>query len=160
LIDGYGFQISRVTGGFSRILGPFRGLAVLPNISGSSLIYSYTDGGTYSLRVLDVKSRSSTALPLATLAEKCVWASDSLSVYCAVPTNMQGNLPDSWYQGTTVFSDRIWKIDLSQRLASLVVDPAQVGNISVDAVNLTLDPAEDVLVFTDKHSGALYAYDL
>lgn len=159
-IDGYGFQISRATGSFSRILGPYRGLSVLPNASGSSVIYSYTDGGTFHLRVLNTATRATTALPLATLAEKCVWSADGLSIYCAVPTNMQGDLPDSWYQGVATFSDRIWKIDLSQRIATLVVDPSQVGKVSIDAVNLSIDASEDVIVFSDKHSGALYAYDL
>jgi hypothetical protein len=159
-LDGYAFQIDRSSGSFSRILGPFRGLSVLPSKDGKSLLYSYTDGGTYRLRVLDLASRSSTALPVATLAEKCVWSSDGKSAYCAVPTNLQGNQPDDWYQGATVFTDRIWKIDLTDRLATLVLDPSQVGKIEVDAVTLTLDPTEDILVFTDKHSGALYAYDL
>jgi hypothetical protein len=45
-------------------------------------------------------------------------------------------------------------------VATLVLDPKQIGKVNVDAVALTLDPAEDMLIFTDKHSGALYAYDL
>jgi hypothetical protein len=49
---------------------------------------------------------------------------------------------------------------MTQRIATLVLDPYQIGKINVDAVNLTLDPSEDILVFTDKHSGALYSYDL
>ncbi|CAN5710167.1 hypothetical protein BH11PAT2_BH11PAT2_08650 [soil metagenome] len=157
-INGYGFQINRTTGAFSRILGPLPGLSILPSPSGKSLLYSYVSAGVPYLRMRS--STNDTTLPLATLAEKCTWSTDNLSAYCAVPTAMQGNLPDSWYQGATVFTDRIWKIDLTQRVATLVVDPMQVGNVSVDAVALTVDPAEDILMFTDKHSGALYAYDL
>lgn len=159
-LDGYSFQIDRTSGGFSRILGPFRGLSVLPSQNGRSLIYSYTSGGTYSLRTLDVATRSSTALPVATLTEKCVWSASGLAIYCAVPTNLAGNQPDSWYQGATVFTDRIWKIDLTDRTATLVLDPEEIGKVSVDAVNLTVDPLEDFLVFTDKHTGALYSFDL
>jgi hypothetical protein len=159
-IDGYAFQVDRASGAFSRILGPFPGLSILPNSSGNSLLFSYIDAGVVHLRVMDVANRTSTALPLATLAEKCTWSTDNLSAYCAVPTAMQGNLPDSWYQGATIFTDRIWKIDLIQRIATLVVDPSQVGKVSVDAVSLTTDPNEDILMFTDKHTGALYAYDL
>lgn len=158
-LNGYAFDISRTTGSFSRILGPFPGLSVLPSPDGRNLIYSYTANGTYYLRVYNVAAHTSTALPLATLAEKCAWADES-SVYCAVPTNLQGNQPDDWYQGATIFTDRIWRIDLSQRIATLVLDPKQIGKVDVDAVNLTLDPNQDMLFFTDKHSGALYAYDL
>lgn len=160
VIDGYAFQINRTTGAFSRLLGPFRGLSILPNPAGTAVIYSYVDGGAFHLRVLDVKKRTSTALPVATLAEKCVWSPDGLSLYCGVPTAMQGNLPDTWYQGAAVFTDRIWKVDLNQRVATLVVDPTEVAKVPVDAVSLNVDPAEDILMFTDKHSGALYAYDL
>lgn len=159
-LAGYAFSINRATGGFSRILGPFPGLSVLPSPDGKSLVYSYTSGGIYYLRLYNVASHTSTALPVATLSEKCVWSSSGLSVYCAVPTNLSGNLPDSWYQGVKVFTDRIWRIDLSQRIAALVLDPSQIGKVNVDAVNLTVDPSEDMLIFTDKHSGALYAYDL
>lgn len=159
-LDGYAFQIDRTSGSFSRILGPFRGLSVLPSANGRSLIYSYTSGGAYSLRTLDVATRSSTALPVATLTEKCVWSASGLAIYCAVPTNLSGNQPDSWYQGATVFTDRIWKIDLIDRTATLVLDPEEIGKVSVDAVNLTVDPLEDFLVFTDKHTGALYSFDL
>ncbi len=159
-LNGYGFDINRITGSFSRILGPFPGLSVLPSPDGKNLVYSYTSNGTYYLRVYNMATHTSTALPLATLSEKCVWAANGLSVYCAVPTNLQGNLPDDWYQGVTVFTDRIWRIDLTQRVATLVLDPNQIGKVNVDAVNLTVDPNEDMLIFTDKHSGALYAYDL
>ena len=159
-LNGYAFDISRVTGGFSRILGPFPGLSVLPSPDGKNLVYSYTSNGVYYLRVYNVVSHTSTALPLATLTEKCVWSASGLSLYCGVPTNLQGNLPDDWYQGATVFTDRIWHIDLTQRVATLVLDPNQIGKVNVDAVSLTVDPNEDMLIFTDKHSGALYAYDL
>lgn len=159
-LDGYAFDISRSSGAFSRILGPFPGLSVLPSPDGKNLIYSYTSGGTYYLRLYNVASHTSTALPLATLAEKCAWPASGQSVYCAVPTNLAGNLPDDWYQGAVTFTDRIWRIDLSERTATLVLDPNQIGKIAVDAVALTTDPNEDVLIFMDKHSGALFAYDL
>lgn len=159
-IDGYGFQINRTTGAFTRILGPLRGLTLLPNPSGTSLVYSYSEGGVFRLRLLDIGSRTSTALPVATLTEKCVWAANGLSVYCAVPTGMQGVLPDYWYQGAVGFTDRIWKIDIAERVATLVVDPGEVAGISVDAIALTVDPTEDILVFSDKSTGALYVYDL
>jgi hypothetical protein len=159
-IDGYAFQINRKTGVFSRMLGPFRGLSVLPNANGSSLLYSYTDAGVYRLRVLTVANRQSVGLPVATVTEKCTWASNSQAIYCAIPTNLEGDIPDAWYQGSKVFTDRIWRIDLQSRVASLVLDPSQIGNSNIDAVNLTVDPNEDFLVFMDKHTGALYAYDL
>ena len=159
-IDGYGFQIDRASGAFTRILGPLRGLTLLPNPKGTLLMYSYTNGGSYYLNVLDPVSRTSTPLPVATFTEKCVWAASGETAYCAVPASIGPNEPDLWYQGAATFSDRIWKIDMTQRVATLVLDPQAVGNVSIDAVGLSVDPDEDVLTFTDKHTGALYAYDL
>jgi hypothetical protein len=159
-LDGYAFQINATSGGFSRILGPARGLSVLPSPDGSRVLYSYLDRGTIRLAVFDMTSRSSTALPVATLTEKCAWVSDGSGVYCGVPTSLSQGLPDFWYQGAAVFTDRIWRIDMQERLATLVVDPRAVADVSIDAVALTTDPAEDVLVFTDKHTGTLWSYDL
>jgi len=155
--DGYGFQISG--GALNRILGPLRGLTLLPSPSGKSLLYTYVDGGITHLAVIDLANRNATALPLATLTEKCVWA-DEVTVYCGVPTSMSGSIPDDWYQGAVSFSDRIWRIDMTARVATLVVDPTQVAKTSIDAVALTVDPKQDVLVFTDKKTGSLWVYDL
>jgi hypothetical protein len=89
-----------------------------------------------------------------------VWA-DEATVYCGVPTDMSnGNLPDDWYQGAVSFSDRIWRIDMTARVATLVVDPTTVAKTSIDAVSLTVDPLENVLVFMDKKTGSLWAYSL
>lgn len=154
---GYGFQIAG--GSFSRILGPLAGLTLLPSPYGKSLLYSYVDSGVVHLAVIDIKNRTATALPLATLTEKCVWADES-TVYCGVPTDISGNLPDDWYQGVTAFSDRIWRIDMNARVATLIVDPTQVAKTAIDAVALTIDPKQDVLVFMDKTTGSLWEYDL
>lgn len=155
--DGYGFQI--ISGAFSRFLGPLRGLTLLPSPSGKSILYSYVSGGVTHLAVIDLANRNATALPLATLTEKCVWA-DEVTVYCGVPTSMSGSIPDDWYQGAVSFSDRLWRIDMTARVATLVVDPTQVAKTPIDAIALTVDPKQDALVFTDKKTGSLWVYDL
>lgn len=159
-LDGYAFQVNSTSGAFSRVLGPLRGLSVLPSPDSTKLLYSYLDRGSIRLAVLDIATRSSTALPLATLTEKCTWSPNSLSAYCGVPTSMPGGLPDFWYQGAVAFTDRLWRMDMESRLATLIVDPFAVAEVIVDAVALHTDPEEDVLLFTDKHNGALWVYDL
>lgn len=159
-LDGYAFLVSRANGSFTRLLGPFRGLSTLPAPNGNSVLYSYSDRGKLSAQVLDIVSRTGTPLPLATLAEKCVWSLDGRTLYCGVPTSVGGNLPDDWYQGAYSFTDRIWRIDLDTRLATLIVDPKQVGEVEIDAIALTIDPEEDVLIFTNKRDGSLWSYDL
>lgn len=158
-MGGYGFTVD-AAGTLTRTLGPLNGLSVLPSPSGKSLLYSYVDQGTLRLALLDVATRAATLLPVATLSEKCVWASDEHSTYCAVPTTLSGSLPDEWYQGVVSFSDRLWQIDLTSRVAFLLINPNVVAKQSIDAVGLTVDTKSDVLIFSDKKTGALYGYDL
>jgi hypothetical protein len=158
-LDGYAFTLSNA-GNFTPIIGPLKGLTILPSPSGSQVLYSYTDGTTFHMSVLNLSNGAVTALPLATLAEKCVWTSDETALYCGIPSSMTGNLPDDWYQGTASFSDRIWRIDLTSRLATLVVDPTQTAKTTIDAVNLTIDPQSQVLVFRNRLDSSLWAYSL
>ncbi len=158
--DGYAFLVDAKTGGFTRILGPLQGFSTLASPSGKYLLYNYLDRGKPALAVLDLGTHVATRLPLATLSEKCAWSSDSFTLYCGVPTTMTGKIPDDWYQGAISFSDRLWKIDMITRDATLLISPKQAGNTDVDAVGLTVDSTNDVLIFMNKIDSDLYAYDL
>jgi hypothetical protein len=158
-IAGYSFIYSTKSKVFSRVIGPSTGLSTLPDPTGKRILYSYVYRGKVLLAVTDVETRSVIQLPVATLAEKCAWAPDGQSLYCGVPTALSTDLPDTWYQGAQHFTDRLWNIDLGTRLATLVVDPMAVAETSIDMVSLTLDPAEDALIFTNKTDGSLWAYD-
>jgi hypothetical protein len=159
-VDGYAFLIDGTSSTFTRILGPLRGLSVLASPSGKSLLYSYINRGAVSVALFDVETRASIPLPISTLTEKCVWTTDEQAVYCSVPRALSGVLPDTWYQGAFSFSDKLWKVDLVERVAILMIDPLIVGEVNIDGVALALDEGANVLVFTDKRSGALYLYDL
>lgn len=158
--DGYSFMVDGKNGSFTRALGPLQGLSTLASPSGKYLLYSYLDRGKLALAVLDLSTHVATRLPLTTLPEKCVWTADDAALYCGVPTSLTGTLPDDWYQGVVSFSDRLWQIDLAGRVATLVIDPKAAGNTEVDAVGLSLDAANDMLIFTNKRDSLLYAYDL
>ncbi|MEK7601878.1 MAG: hypothetical protein AAB472_00080 [Patescibacteria group bacterium] len=157
--DGYAFQVDKA-GTFTRVLGALPGLSTRVSPSGKFLLYSFVERGTLVLAVLDMSTHTATRLPLSTLADKCTWSLDSSTVFCGVPTAMKGTFPDDWYQGVVSFTDRLWKIDMSQRVASMLIDPSQAGDVAIDAVSLTVDSTSDVLFFTNKQGGALYAYDL
>ncbi len=159
-VEGYAFTVSSKTGGFSRILGPFTGLSTLPSPSGKFVLFSYTYRGKILTSVIDVQNRTVTSLPVATLAEKCAWGRNNTSLYCGVPTAIPKDLPDGWYQGAHALSDRLWKIDLTTRLATLINDPTAVSNITIDMIGLSTDPDEDVVTFMNKTDGSLWAYDL
>lgn len=158
--EGYAFFVDGKTGAFTRALGPLQGLSTLPSPSGRLVLYSYLDRGKLALGVLDVTTHIATRLPLSTLPEKCVWSSDDTSLYCGVPLTLPGTLPDDWYQGATQFSDRLWKIDMSNRVATLVLDPKEAGGVTVDIVSLTIDRTSDVLGFINRTDHLLYVYNL
>jgi hypothetical protein len=156
----YGYSFSVGDGGLlSRLVGPHRGLSVLPSPSGNFVLYSYVLRGALQTAVLNTETGETTPIPVATLAEKCVWEPAETRIYCAAPRALSGNLPDAWYQGAVSFSDRIWSIILTERVAAQIIDPEAFGE-TIDAVALTVDAEANVLVFTDKRSGALYLYDL
>lgn len=158
-VNGYSFLIDS-TGAFTEVLGPLTGLSTLPSPSGKSILYSYNNRGVLTLGVLVVATREVVSLPIRTLSEKCVWSQDETKIFCASPTNLSGTLPDDWYQGAVTFTDRIWEIDMTDRVAALRIDPSEVGAQNIDAVALAVDQTGDVLVFTDRTTGALFSYDL
>ncbi len=158
-IGGYLFLVDSV-GRFSRLAGPLPGLVALASPSGKFVLVSYAQAGVMRLELIDTSTRLVTVLPVATIADKCVWANDDLAVYCGVPTtpSSEYSYPDDWYQGAIHFSDRIWKIDVQGRYAQLVVDfsSANVGTLDAEALALDLD--ETILVFVNKNDGSLWGY--
>jgi len=77
-----------------------------------------------------------------------------------VPRNFGTGVPDGWLQGAVTFADRIWKIDLTTRLATLVYDPIETNNVELDAVELALDAENLTLTFVDKKSASLWSIEL
>lgn len=159
LLPGYAFSISKTSGEFTRLAGPLSGLTLSPSPSGAFHLIGYRNGGTLRLALLEMATGEQTLLPISTIADKCVWSKDSTTIYCAVPRTITGTFPDDWYLGAVQTSDRIWKIDLETRIATLVVDPSLLADTDIDAVSLALDDENDVLVFTNRDDGSLWLYD-
>jgi hypothetical protein len=149
------------TGRFSRVAGPFLGLVALASPSGKWVLVSYTLNNTLQMELVDTTTNETIPLPVATIVDKCVWTSDDASIYCGIPVNPpSGGYPDTWYQGVTHFSDRIWKIDVASRYAQLVLDFPKETKDALDAEALALDPLGTVLVFVNKNDGSLWSYAL
>ncbi|MFA6969245.1 MAG: hypothetical protein WC217_01440 [Candidatus Paceibacterota bacterium] len=154
LVDG--------TGRLSRIAGPHNGLVTLASHTGKWLLVSYTLGSAMQMELVNTATGETVSLPVASIADKCVWAADDSVIYCGIPVNPQsGSLyPDDWYQGAVQFSDRIWKIQVSGRYAQLVLDFSKETKGSLDAESLAVNAANTVLVFTNKNDGSLWSYSL
>lgn len=160
-LAGDAFLVSSA-GHFSRIAGPQNGLVALASPLGKWVLVSYTDGNAMQMKLVDTATGISLPLPVATIADKCVWAADDASVYCGIPMSPSTSsmYPDDWYQGAISFNDRIWKIDVAGRYAQLVLDFSSANKGSLDAVSLAINPTNTMLVFVNKNDGSLWGYSL
>jgi hypothetical protein len=149
-------------GRFSRIAGPQNGLVALASPSGKWALASYTLDTAMQMELVNTTTGETLPLPVVTIADKCVWATDDSAVYCGIPVSppVGAVYPDDWYQGAVHFSDRIWKIQVSGRYAQLVLDVSKEAKSSIDVDSLTIDPAGTVLVFVSKNDGSLWSYSL
>jgi hypothetical protein len=152
----YGLDIGKKTP--SKILGGINGITSLPSPNGKNFIYSDND---LNLKTYNIDTRQSLVLGLKTQAEKCVWDSGSIFIYCAVPKNPpQVVYPDSWYQGEISFNDQIWKINTTTNESTILVDPMEIAGEEVDGIKLMLDKDEHSLFFVNKKDSFLWSFDL
>ena len=159
-VGGFAFLVSG--GAFTPLAGPLPGLTALAAPSGATALIAYTSGGVLRMELVDTKTRTATILPLATIADKCVWATDSSAVYCAIPQDPSPSYayPDDWYQGAVHFSDQLWKFDITNHVATLVLDFSNQANAALDATDLSIDPAGKALLFRNKNDASLWVYAL
>ncbi len=150
------------TGHFSRIAGPLSGLSALASPLGKWVLVSYALNGALQMQLISTATGVALPLPVATIADKCVWTSDDSSFYCGIPMNppLTYNYPDDWYQGVVHFSDRIWKVNTTGRYAQLVLDFSKETNAVLDAEALAIDPLGTTLVFINKNDDSLWSYSL
>ena len=160
-LSGNAFLVDSA-GHFSRIAGPRNGLVALASPSGKWLLVSYAQNNAMQMELVEIATGISTALPIASIADKCAWTADDAAIYCGVPVNHDSSYmyPDDWYQGAAHFSDRIWKIQVAGRYAQLSLDFSQANKGELDAEALAIDPASTTLVFTNKNDGSLWSYSL
>src|SRR6185437_2441097 len=136
-LAGYAYLINS-TGNFERLVGPLTGLVALPSPSGKWLLYSYVSGGLLKLSLVNIATRVVTSLPVGTIADKCAWTLQEDAVFCGVPIDPATTFayPDDWYQGAVNFSDRLWKINVTERFAELVLDFKRDTKQDLDATGL------------------------
>ncbi len=129
---------------------------------GKKLLFSYAkEGGKTGMAVLQIETEKVTELNFPGLVDKCVWAGDSVGVYCASPTFDSPNtiLPDDWASGKVFSADTFWQVDTIKGEKKRIVELEEI-NASVDANFLFLDKDEKSLFFVDKKTGGLFKVGL
>jgi len=165
-VPGALYFLNPDTGWLARILGGQSGLTTLANGSGTRILYNQELG---DLKLFSTRDGGTRSLTVATLPEKCVWAADTVTVYCAVPnilpvvqsgqTTIQ--YPDDWWSGEAAFNDSFWRINTDTGEGKIVyADGSTGGGNRLDAINLILDEIGQRLIFTDRWSAMLWSLDL
>ena len=144
------------TGVLARVFDETLGLTTLVNPAGTKVLYGQ---GLSALKLYSIRDRATKSFIIATLPEKCVWASDSITIYCAAPNlPAAAQYPDDWWSGETTFIDNLWRVNTDTGEARIIWSN-RPGN-SFDAINLILDEADKRLIFTDRWSATLWSLDL
>ena len=154
--------INAGTGTQDIVLSEINGLTSLGSADLKKVLYSESDRGRFTARLLNVSDKSKGLFPLNTLPEKCVWSQVQKNIiYCAVPESIpSGSYPDDWYQGIVSFRDEIWKIDTSTGATTFIMNLGDQSRIDFDAVNLTLNAKENFLLLINKNDLTLWEVQL
>jgi len=157
-VPGFLYTLSSTGGPLKKVLGDISGLTTLSNGLGTKILYSESTVNGLSVHIHEVTTGESKKLGITTLPEKCIWASDNITVYCGVPESLpQGKYPDIWYQGLLSFTDAIWKVNTDTAYSEVLLKPAESLNINLDIIKPFLDEDEDYLFFTNKKDYSLWA---
>ncbi len=141
----------------TRVVGNKAGLVALPNNGGTKIFYAESANGTFTSSIIDPKTGVETKPAFNTTPDKCVWASQTAYIYCAVPRSIPtGAYPDVWYQGKVSFVDDLWRHDTSSGATEFLIDPDMLIENGLDATDLVLDPTENYIVFTNKKDQSLW----
>ncbi len=160
---GYAFSTDITKGDFTKIAGPISALTTLMSPDGRYLLYGRNTKDGPNLAVMDMTTKKSKSLDVATLPEKCVWNKASTDVFCSVPVVIPAGetYPDAWYQGKVTFSDTFWDINVAGVLGGTqLFSPLNEGGEPTDGVKLRVDEAGRYLYFVNQDTGILWQYDL
>ncbi len=156
-VNGSIFSLNTANGTLSKVFGEIKGLTTLASNDGSLILYSSSLSGIPRLNVFNTKDRSVVDLNLYSLPEKCVWDIDNVTIYCAIPSNIDGSQPDNWYQGLVSFDDNFVMID-AKTGENTNID--SYSSESVDATKLFLDKNGEQIFFINKKDSTLWNLDL
>lgn len=160
-LPGYLYFIDTATGGVRKILSNIAGLSTL--VSPDAVKVLYMENTTFTnMNVFDTSNKSSTQVTPTTLPEKCVWSTkDKNVVYCGVPREvMTGSTLTDWYMGKVLFTDDIWKYDVKNGTAGIVLDLSSEAGESIDVLKPILSTSEQYLIFMNKRDNTLWSLDL
>ncbi|QSH39183.1 hypothetical protein JXR01_02655 [Candidatus Kaiserbacteria bacterium] len=161
-LPGSAYVINTSTGVKTLVLQQLKGLAATLSPDGENVLYSHNgDRGIPVLTIKNTKSGKITTLDIASLAEKCVWHPNGISVFCALPNAFpKGEYPDVWYQGRVHFSDSLFEVRTDTKRITHIVSPQAEHGVSLDIINLSVSTNGNVVFFINKTDQTLWSVTL
>lgn len=137
-VPGYSFMVT-TAGAMTPLVSDIPGLTVLHHSSAGAFLYGASRNGALELYVKRSAGAEAVLLPIATTADKCVWAPGSgLIAYCAVPlSDSNPAFLNAWYQGALHTTDAIWKIEADSGTAERFFTTD--SRLALDIENLAID---------------------
>lgn len=132
------------------------GLTILPRASSETSLVA-SDSGAVSLAVQTKTGAPLVALPVKTIADKCVWASGrEVIAYCAVPESINtSQFLDARYRGAFHTSDSWWTIDAEAGTAGVLYNPGSEGK-ALDVEKPAVDDTGTYLGFMNARDKSLW----
>jgi len=159
-IDGFLFLFNTETQILDKVIGGKPNLSTLMNKSFDTLYSEYGKLGP-KLSIYNNQEGVSTDIFIKTFPEKCVWDKNEPIIYCGVPTEELTNYDlTKWYQGTTSFTDSIWKINIETGKTEFLISPSDFDIEDIDIINPILSEKGDYLLFMNKKDFNLWLLKL
>ena len=151
-VAGYAYEL-KVGGSLVPLTDGTLGLA-LSLQPGASQAMLYSSGFTLFARANT--DTSIIALPIRTVADKCVWAPGVAPIaYCAVPQASLGNEPlGAWFRGEAHSADTWWRVDVPAGQAELLYAPEE--GLRLDVENPTIDKRGEYIAFMNAVDKSLW----
>jgi hypothetical protein len=152
---GYAYEIT--VNGLVRL--PQSGYGLAATQSNGVRFVGQLRNGTYTSTIVG-KNNQPTLSPGANIPDKCIAGlRRAETYYCASPLEIRdANFPDSWYKGTLVSDDYLWEIRSGG--STLMTYPLRSIGRSLDMINLSLSPDEEMLYFVNKTDRTLWLYEI
>ena len=155
--EGFLYKVDRTERKLRRVLGNINGLTASVSPSGTSILYSESSNNNFTTKIFNTKTNNTTTLNLKILPEKCTWLINE-DLICAGDSSVAAaTYPDSWYAGTSHFSDKLFRIYTKTNTFDILYDNS---DLSFDITFLQTQETTNTLYFIDKNTGILWSFKL
>lgn len=159
-VGGFAYTFDPINKTMERLMGNIPGLTTLMSPDGKWVFYGTAGAVGLSSGVYDVVAKEFFPLGIATIADKCAWNKDN-TLFCGVPSSAPARTyPDAWYQGSVLFTDRIWSVDPSTQGETLIYDIRSKTGLTLDAIRLSFASDSKTLFFINKKDQSLWSLNI